>query len=101
MTLFEAWKGVKHSARHLMAFGSICYAHLLDVKRSKLDNKVEVYVLLGYTTTAKGYKVYNVTSNKVFVSRDLIIDQSSYYYKDEKVIVKDMLDLLQHLQIYT
>lgn len=54
MTPFEAWKGIKLSARHLKVFSSVCYAHVPDVKRGKLDSKAKLCVLLGYIIVAKG-----------------------------------------------
>lgn len=44
MTPFEAWKGIKPSARHLKVFGSVCYAHAHDAKRGKLDSKAELCI---------------------------------------------------------
>ncbi|XP_047261141.1 uncharacterized protein LOC124894578, partial [Capsicum annuum] len=64
MTPFEAWKGIKPSTRHLKVFGSVCYTHVPDAKRGKLDNNVELCILLSYSTAAKGYKVYNVRTKK-------------------------------------
>ena len=46
----EAWSGVKPTAKHLKIFGSICYTHIADVKRSKLDDKAEMGIFLGYAT---------------------------------------------------
>ncbi|RZC09022.1 Retrovirus-related Pol polyprotein from transposon RE1 [Glycine soja] len=38
-TPIEAWNGKKPSAKHLRVFGSICYIHIPDVKRHKLEDK--------------------------------------------------------------
>ncbi|XP_027772675.1 uncharacterized protein LOC114077195 [Solanum pennellii] len=89
ITPFEAWKGIKPSARNLKVFGSVCYAHITDVKRGKLDSKSQLCVLLGYSTIAKGYTVYNVSSRKVIVSRDLVVDESRHYDWDRDSIVKN------------
>lgn len=48
----EAWKGINPSARHLKVFGSVCYAHVLNAKRGKLDIKEELCVSLVYSTIA-------------------------------------------------
>jgi len=44
----EAWCRRKPSVKHLKVFGSICYKHIPDAKRSKLDDKSEKIILLGY-----------------------------------------------------
>lgn len=44
MTPFEAWRGIKPSARHLKVFGLVCYAHVPDAKRGKLDSKAELCI---------------------------------------------------------
>ena len=38
---------------HLFVFGSIAYPHVLDQERSKLDNKSENYVFIGYDPSSK------------------------------------------------
>lgn len=37
MTLEDAWSSRKHEVHHLRIFGSVAYAKILDVERSKLD----------------------------------------------------------------
>jgi len=68
----EAWSGRKPSVKHLKVFGSICYKHIPDTKRSKLDDKSEKIILLGYHSTG-AYKLYDPISKKVQVSRDVIV----------------------------
>ena len=79
MTPIEAWGDIKPSLRHLKVFGSLCYTHVPDVKRSKLDEKAEKGVLIGYSSQSKGYKVYGIDSGKVFISRDLKVDEDAYW----------------------
>ncbi|RVX16400.1 Copia protein [Vitis vinifera] len=45
-TSFEAWYGVKPPVEHLKVFGSLCYTHVPDVKRDKLDYKAEMGIFL-------------------------------------------------------
>ena len=52
-TPIEAWIGVKPSAKHLKIFGSICYVHVVVAKRSKLDDKAEMRIFLGYAASSK------------------------------------------------
>ena len=71
----EAWTRRKPSIGHLRVFGCICYAHVPDVLRKKLDDKAEKCIFLGYSQMTKGYKLYNPVSRKVIISRDVTFDE--------------------------
>jgi transposase InsO family protein len=43
----EAWNGRKPSVKHLRIFGSLCYKHVSNAKRSKLEDKSEIMILVG------------------------------------------------------
>ncbi|TXG63370.1 hypothetical protein EZV62_010364 [Acer yangbiense] len=49
-TPVEAWSGRKPFAKHLRVFGSICYVHIPKEKRSKLDDKTEKGIFVGYSS---------------------------------------------------
>ena len=40
MTPEEAWSGQQPDVQHLRVFGCIAVAHVMDQKRTKLDDKV-------------------------------------------------------------
>ena len=71
----EAWTGAKSSVTHLRIFGSICYKHVPDQLRRKLDDKDMPHILIGYHSTG-GYKLYDPGSGQVSISRDVIYDKS-------------------------
>jgi hypothetical protein len=71
----EAWSGRKPSVKHFKVFGSLCYKHVPDVKRSKLDDKSEFMIFIGYHCTS-AYKLVNPITNKVFLSRDVKVFES-------------------------
>ena len=58
-TLQEAWNERKSGISHLTVFRSIAYVHVPDEKGSKLDDKSEKLVFIGYDMNFKGYKLYN------------------------------------------
>ena len=71
----EAWTSRKPNVSHLRVFGSIAYAHVPDEKRSKLDEKSEKYVFIGYDLRSKGYKLYSPATKKVIISRDVMFNE--------------------------
>ncbi|CAJ2639360.1 unnamed protein product [Trifolium pratense] len=71
----EAWSGRKLGISHLRVFGSIVHAHIPDEKRSKLDDKSEKYIFIGYDANSKGYKLYNPDTGKTIISRNVIFDE--------------------------
>ena len=75
-TPFEAWYGVKLVVEYLKIFGSLCYTHVLEVKRDKLDYKAKMGIFLGYSSTSKGYRVFNLKTKKVMLSRDIKVDEA-------------------------
>jgi hypothetical protein len=74
----EMWTGNKPSVKHLRIFGSLCYRHIPDEKRRKLDNKSEQLILIGYDATG-AYKMYNPKNQKVVISRDVVVDEKSQW----------------------
>lgn len=71
------------SVMHMRVFGSVCYMHIPDQLRRKLDDKAEQLVLVGYHSTG-GYKLLNPRTMQVVVSRDVVIDQVKEWKWGEK-----------------
>ena len=57
-------------------FGCLAYAHVPKDVRQTFDSKSRRCIFLGYGTTTKGYRLYDVKQSKVFYSRDVIFDES-------------------------
>ena len=68
-TPIEVWSGFKPNVQHLKVFGSITYDHVPKTARSKLDDKAEKTIFIGYKHG--GYKLYNPMTKKGIVSRDV------------------------------
>jgi transposase InsO family protein len=70
----EAWSGLKPHIGHLRIFGCICYRHILDQQRRKLDSKGTTMVMLGYHCTG-AYRLLDPAANKVVISSDVRFDE--------------------------
>ena len=66
-------KLLKHipSYTHLKTFGSLCFVSTLPLNRSKFDPTAKPCVFIGYPAGIKGYKVLDLASKTIFVSRDV------------------------------
>ncbi|OWY98831.1 hypothetical protein PHMEG_00030299 [Phytophthora megakarya] len=74
-TLYELSFKTKPSRNHLRVFGSIGYAHVDKFRRTKLEAKSFKCMFLGYAEDSKGYRVYDLESNIVKVSRSEKLDE--------------------------
>ena len=86
MTLEERYTGRKPDISHLKIFGCITYVHVPDELRSKLDPKAEKCIFIGYSLQQKGYRCYKPSTRKFTVSRDVVFDEMSSWYKPVNVI---------------
>ena len=55
----------------MKVFGCVAYAHIPDQLRKKLDNKGEKCIFIGYSEESKAYKLYNPSTKKFIMSRDV------------------------------
>ena len=78
MTPEEAWTGSKPSVSHLRVYGSLCSVHIPDQKRTTLDAKSWEGILVGYSETSKGYRVWDPKRRTVVVARDVIIREGVF-----------------------
>ncbi|KAM2961184.1 hypothetical protein FF1_030791 [Malus domestica] len=76
-TPFEAYSGRKPGIKHLKVFGSLCYAHVPSQQRQKLDLASKRCIFLGYGSCEKGYRLYNIESGKVTISRDVVFNEEA------------------------
>ena len=74
-TPYEAWTGSKPKVSHLRVFGSICFRHVPEQLRKKLDDRSQAMVFIGYHSTG-AYKLYSPNDDKLMISRDVLVDES-------------------------
>ena len=77
-TLEEAWSGVKPLVEPFRVFRCMSHVHVLDNKRTKLDDKSLSCVLLGVSEGSKAYRLYDPTSQRIIISRDVVLKEDKH-----------------------
>jgi hypothetical protein len=75
-TPYELWKGRPANVKHFIVFGSKFYIKREDGRMGKFDSHVEKGILVGYSSTRKAYKCYNLILNKFVESINVTIDET-------------------------
>ncbi|KAF3614676.1 hypothetical protein FXO38_35522 [Capsicum annuum] len=81
-TPYEKLYGTKPSCELLRVIGCFCYAKVLN-ESDKLMPRSRATVLMGYSSTKKGYVLYDISINVFFVSRDVSFREDVFPFKLE------------------
>jgi len=80
--------GKKPEISHLRIFGSVAYCHILDEKRSELDQTTKKGCLVGYSETSKAYKIYIPSSRKIVIRQDAKFMEDRAFRKSREMPTK-------------
>ena len=85
----ELWTGKPVDYSRLHIFGSPAYVmyHAQDVL--KLDPKSRKCIFLGYADSVKGYRLWDPTTRKVVISRDVIFTEDKHCSEDAGTLGSD------------
>ncbi|GAA0187368.1 hypothetical protein LIER_34656 [Lithospermum erythrorhizon] len=75
MTPQEAWSKVKPSVEHLRVWGCIAHTDVPKQDRNKLDKRSTICIFIGICNNTKAYRLYNVETKKVVISRDVVFEE--------------------------
>lgn len=78
MTLEEARSGMKPSVHHFKILDGVTFMHIFNVNRKNPDVKSTKCIHLGSSEESKAYKLYDPISNKIFISTDVVFEESNY-----------------------
>jgi len=84
-TPFEGWFGYKPDLQNLKIFCCLCFSFVPQVKRDKLDKKVEPGVFIGYSSTSKAYRNFQPQNEKILVSRDVKFMEDQQWSWEEPI----------------
>ena len=73
-TPYELWRGKKPVVKYFRIFGSDCYILRDRENLEKFDAKSDKGYFLGYSSTSKAYKVYNLRTKTVMESSNVVIN---------------------------
>ena len=79
MTPEEAFIGEKPEIGHLRIFGCPVYVHVPREKRTKLDPSGRKGIFVGYSDSAKAYRIYISRQKKIELSRDVTFEEDVAY----------------------
>jgi hypothetical protein len=75
-TPYEIWKGRITNVKHFIFFGSNCYIKREDGRMGTFDSCVDKGILVGYSSTRKAYKCFNLRINKVVESINVTVNET-------------------------
>ena len=85
--LEEAWSGTKQGVTHMKVFGCVAYAHIPNQLRRNLDRQGGKCIFIGYSEESKAYRLYNPSTKKFIVSRDVqFIEEEAWDGSIEKTV---------------
>ncbi|KAJ0856487.1 putative RNA-directed DNA polymerase [Helianthus annuus] len=74
---------------HMKVFGCLAYFRNTDTKGDKFEWRGKPGVFLGYPPGTKGYKIYDITQNKMVVSRDVKFVEEVFPFGSSERIDKE------------
>ena len=65
---------------NLKTFGCLCYVSTSPKQRHKFQDRARACVFLGYPSGYKGYKLLDLQTNNVFISRNVVFHETLFPY---------------------
>ena len=73
-TPYELWRGKKPVVKYFKIFGNDCYILRHRKNLEKFDTKSDKGYFLGYSSTSRAYRVYNLRTKTVMESSNVVIN---------------------------
>lgn len=102
VTPSEKWSNHKPSVEHLRVFGCLAYAMVPYDKRTKLEEKSIMCVMFGVSKESKAYRLYDPTTKKIIISKDVKFDEGKSWNWEEEIedgeVLRDVTDVEEETQ---
>ncbi|CAI7846041.1 unnamed protein product [Closterium sp. NIES-53] len=85
-TPFEAWTGTKPNLSRLRTFGCLCYYHVPDPLRHKLQPKARAAIYLGIAANERAWRVWDLGDKRVVTSWDVVFDEDKFPTKEQPTL---------------
>ena len=92
-TPYQLCSGKKPNLDHIKEFSCAVYVHVPDGECRKLDRKAQRLRFIGYTETAKNYKVWDVLKQKCYIRHDVIFNENDFKGTSELETGEDTKDV--------
>ncbi|KAG7577529.1 Integrase catalytic core [Arabidopsis thaliana x Arabidopsis arenosa] len=66
---------------HIRVFGCICYVHNQKHGGDKFESRSNKSIFLGYPFAKKGWRVYNIETGKISISRDVVFKETEFHFQ--------------------
>ena len=85
-TPYETLHGHKPDYGQLHVFGSACHVHYMSRTKDKFDPRSRVCVFLGCALGKKGWKVFDMETEEIIISRDMVFWEDIFPYSEKQPI---------------
>ncbi|CAI7795949.1 unnamed protein product, partial [Closterium sp. NIES-53] len=82
-TPFEAWTKMKLNLSYLRTFGCLCYYHVPDPLRHKLQPKARAAIYLRIVANGRAWRVWDLGERRVITSRDVVFNEDKFPTKEQ------------------
>jgi hypothetical protein len=91
MTPYEAWRNKKPRVDYLRTFGCVAHMKIFGPGLTKLSDRARSGVFVGYEDRAKAYRMFDPTSNRLNVTRDVVFKEGRKWDWSDPAAVDDAL----------